>query len=229
MKQGYTDITIVLDRSGSMADVAADTIGGFNTFLDEQKKNPGHTHLTLRQFDDQHEIVYSRPIAEVPPLDNGIFRPRGSTALLDAIGLAINETGQRLRALPEADRPEHVIVAIITDGLENASRTFTRASVFQMIAHQRDAYKWQFTFIGANQDAITEAGRIGIPQFAALNYSGGPIGTRNAFRGLSNKVSDVGVRGMSISYSEAERSSAMSETEDEPQVTSSGLDTDSNQ
>lgn len=217
MKQGYTDITIVLDRSGSMADVASDTIGGFNTFIEEQKKALGYAHLTLRQFDDQHEIVYSRPIAEVPALDNGIFKPRGSTALLDAIGIAINETGQRLRALSEADRPEHVIFVVITDGLENASHTFTRTDVFKMIAHQRNVYKWQFTFIGANQDAIAEAGRIGIPAMAALTYSGGPIGTRNAFRAMSNKVQDVGVRGMSVNYTSAERNESMA-TDDETPV-----------
>src|SRR6185437_887189 len=115
----FTDITIVLDRSGSMEVIADDTVGGFNQFLKEQKKVPGKALLTLVQFDHEYQFVHQAvPIGSVPLLTRKTYVPRGSTALLDAIGRAINETGQRLAALPEPERPGNVIVMILTDGLE---------------------------------------------------------------------------------------------------------------
>lgn len=212
MKQNLTDITVVLDRSGSMSSVAKDTIGGFNAFVADQKTQIGDTVLTLRQFDDQHETVFEgKPIAEVPELTAATFKPRGSTALLDAIGMAINDVGARLDKLPEDQKPALVIMAIITDGLENASHTFTRNQVFKAISHQRDFYKWQFTFIGANQDAIAEAGSIGIPAAAALNYAGSPIG---AMRGMSSNIGRAKARSVTgqsvfMSYEADERKEAM--------------------
>ena len=216
MKKDYTDITIILDRSGSMASVADDTIGGFNTFLEKQKEAAGTVHLTLRQFDDKHDIVYSAPLASAPALNRKTFHPRGSTALLDAIGKAIDDTGKRFDAMPEAERPETVIIAIITDGLENASHIYTRAQVFKMITHQRDAYNWQFTFIGADQDAIAEAGAIGIPATAALNYAKSRAGVANTFMAFDQsvkrqRVNSGGARGMSMSYTVDEQESAMAD------------------
>lgn len=217
MKQGLTDITVVLDRSGSMSSVAADTIGGFNAFVKDQKTQIGDTVLTLRQFDDQHETVFEgKPIGDVPDLTASTFRPRGSTALLDAIGMAIQDVGARLDKLPEDQKPALVIMAIITDGLENASHVFTRNQVFKAISHQRDFYKWQFTFIGANQDAIAEAGAIGIPAAAALNYSGSPIG---AMRGLSSNVGRAKARSVTgqsvfMAYETSERDAAMEDEDD---------------
>jgi hypothetical protein len=126
MKTGFADITIVLDRSGSMGVVADDTIGGFNEFLKAQKVIPGDAHLTLRQFDDVHDVVFSKPLKDAPELTKETFQPRGYTALLDAIGMAIEDIGKRLDAMPEADKPDRVVVCIITDGAENASQKFTR-------------------------------------------------------------------------------------------------------
>ena len=180
------DITVVLDRSGSMAAVAADTIGGMNRFLDDQRKAPGAAQLTLVQFDNEYEPVYRAvPIAAVPPLTGETFVPRGTTALLDAAGRAIAETGARLAATPEPERPGKVVFVIVTDGLENASREYTRERLMGMITHQRDAYSWQFVFLGANQDAIASAAAIGIQGTHSMTYAHTAAGTAAAFAAVS--------------------------------------------
>lgn len=182
MNSQLTDITIVLDRSGSMMAVASDTIGGFNHFLEEQKRAPGRATLTLNQFDHVFErIIDAQDIQFTPPLSKETFRPRGYTALLDAIGRSIHETGQRLAAMPEPERPGKVIVVIITDGQENSSREFTRFAIDNMIRHQHDRYSWEFVFLGANQDAIATATKIGIPAQAAMTFAATPKGTAHAF------------------------------------------------
>ena len=168
MKQGYTHISIVLDRSGSMASCADDTKGGFDTFIEEQKKAPGTATLTLAQFDDAYEVVHNGiDLKAVPPLD---FIPRGMTALLDAIGKTIASTGEFLKAKDESERPEHVVFVILTDGRENASREYRREKIMEMIKHQESAYKWQFVFLGANQDAIAAGRDIGISMDMAMTY-----------------------------------------------------------
>lgn len=168
MKSNHTHIAIVLDRSGSMEACAADTRGGFDTFIAEQKKAPGTASLTLAQFDNLYEVVHDfADIQSIPPL---VFVPRGNTALLDAIGRTITATGARLADLAEDARPEHVIFVIITDGEENASREFTRDQIMKMIAHQRDAYKWEFVFLGANQDAIQAGSAMGFNAANSMTY-----------------------------------------------------------
>jgi hypothetical protein len=185
------DITIILDRSGSMASIATDVVGGFNHFVTEQRAQPGDCRLTLVQFDNQYEVVYAgRSIAEAPMLNSETFQPRGSTALLDAIGRTIDATGDRLRALPETDRPDRVLLVIITDGLENASTEYTRARVFEMISTQRDVYRWGFLFMAANQDAIQEGGHIGIAPGAALNFTADGASYRLAAATMSDAVSE---------------------------------------
>ncbi len=182
MKHDYTDVTIVLDRSGSMASVKDDTIGGFNQFVADQKKVPGMGKITLVRFDDQYESVFrDLPLASAPDLTTATFVPRGSTALLDAIGRTIIETGARLSAMAEADRPGKVVFVILTDGMENASRTFTLAKINEMIALQRDVYKWQFIFLGANQDAIATAAAMQIPAGQALTYAASGKGVKQEF------------------------------------------------
>jgi hypothetical protein len=184
-----TDITIILDRSGSMESVKADTIGGFNNFLSEQQKVDGAASLSLVQFDDQYEVVYEdKDIRSAARLTERTFQPRGSTALFDAVGRTINAVGQRLAALPEAERPDSVLLVIMTDGFENASREFTAAQVGEMINHQRGVYKWEFMFIGANQDAVLSAREIGIHADAALTYAANPEGTEIAYSLISDKV-----------------------------------------
>ena len=185
-----TDITIVLDRSGSMQSVRQDTIGGFNSFLAEQKALPGEANFTLVQFNTTDETTFNAvPIAEVPALTLGTFKPQGGTALLDAIGKTVIATGQRLAAMSDAARPGKVLLVIMTDGEENSSREFTREKVFEMISHQRDKYQWQVAFIGANQDAIATGASIGIPVTNSANYASTGIGTASAIRSLSNSTS----------------------------------------
>ena len=185
MRNDLTDITVVIDRSGSMASTKSDAEGGLNTFVEEQKRQPGNGVYSLVQFDTVYEWVHrAMNLKDVPPFT---LVPRGSTALLDAVGRAVVETGERLAAMPEADRPGLVVFVIVTDGEENSSREYTKAAVKEMIERQRNVYKWQFTFIGANQDAFAEAGAVGIPMAAALNYS--PDNARGAYRATSGNVS----------------------------------------
>ena len=163
MKEKYTHIAVVLDRSGSMHDVQKDTIGSFNSFLKDQQKEEGECTFTLVQFDDLYEVVHDfLAIKDVPALDDKTFVPRGMTALLDAIGKTINNIGQKFDNMDEKDRPERVIFVILTDGIENHSREFTREAINKMITHQTEKYNWQFLFLGADQNAIVEGGNLGI-------------------------------------------------------------------
>ncbi|CAN5571422.1 VWA domain-containing protein [soil metagenome] len=189
-----TDITIILDRSGSMESVKSDTIGGFNSFLGEQQKVDGEASLSLVQFDDQYEVLYlDKDINSADRLTEATFQPRGMTALLDAIGRTINSVGQRLASLAEAERPDKVLFVIMTDGFENASKEFNAAKISEMINQQRNIYKWEFMFIGANQDAVLSANEIGIPAFAALTYAANEEGTQAAYSMMADKVKNYRV------------------------------------
>lgn len=179
-------IVCVIDRSGSMASVVDDAIGGYNTFLESQKALPHPAKWSLVLFDHEYEMVERGvPIGAAQPLDKIRFHPRGTTALLDAIGRTIDDTGKTLAALPEAERPNKVLVAILTDGQENASKDYTRERIGQMIDHQRTVYSWEFLFLAADQDAISVANRLSIPAANAINYSNTGEGNRAAFAGLA--------------------------------------------
>lgn len=168
MRSDLTDITLVVDRSGSMRQIQHDAEGGINAFVKKQATEPGEALLSLVQFDTEYEFVHQgKPIKQVPKFQ---LHPRGMTALLDAVGRAINETGERLSKMAESERPGLVVFVIMTDGLENSSHEFTRAQVKQMIEEQQSKYNWQFTFLGANQDAFSEAGGLGIPAEGVANY-----------------------------------------------------------
>ena len=173
MRADLTDITLVIDRSGSMASIRQDAEGGVNTLIAEQAKQPGECRVTLVQFDTEYEFLHQGVKAsECPPYR---LVPRGSTALLDAVGRAISETGARLAAIPEAERPGLVVFVISTDGHENASREFTREQVKQMLAHQQEVYKWEFTFLAANAEAFAEAGGMGISAEQAAQFGQGKV------------------------------------------------------
>lgn len=189
MKENLTDISIVLDRSGSMESVRTDTIGGFNTFLKTQKECPGEATLTLVQFDDQYEFVHQgKNIQDVPNLTAETFVPRGMTALLDAISRTINATGERLSLLSEDARPSKVIFVILTDGMENKSVEFTKAKINEMIKHQTEAYQWDFVYLGANQDAIQEGMNIGIKIGNTMTYIANAKGTSDAFASIGTTM-----------------------------------------
>jgi hypothetical protein len=142
--------------------------------------------LTLVLFDHEYIVAHDGvPIKDVPPLDNHSYVPRGTTALLDAIGRTINTIGERLDRAPEPERPGKVIIAILTDGLENASQEFKRKEIFKMIKHQREVYSWEFIFLGAKQDAISAGAKMGIPIANAVTFSEAPGGTARAFDAVS--------------------------------------------
>jgi len=190
MNNNLTEIAYILDRSGSMASMVEPAIAGFNQFLKEQRGAPGQARLTLVLFDDEYLVpCRSIPIGEATELDTTTYVPRACTALLDAIGRTINELGERLAATPEDERPGQVIVAIFTDGLENASQEFDHHKISEMIRHQREAYNWQFLFLAANQDAIATAAAMGIDRDFAGTVKFSNAGVHSSGSGMSRKLS----------------------------------------
>jgi len=170
-RSDLTHIYFLLDRSGSMQSIKTDTEGGFAAFVEEQKQAPGECRVTLAQFDNEYDVVYAdRPLADVPPLD---LQPRGSTALLDAMGRTITDAGTRLAALPEDQRPGTVIVAIMTDGHENASQEWTRPAIKALVTQQSTQFAWQVMYMGADQDAIEVGAGLGVDRDLAVTYSRG--------------------------------------------------------
>lgn len=189
MKESLTDITVVLDRSGSMASIADDTIGGFNKFLASQKAVPGEAIFSLHQFDDEYEtVIDAKPIQQAKELDNKTFVPRGWTALLDAVGRSITSTGNRLSKMDEPNRPGKVVFVIITDGHENSSKEFTHQKIKEMISHQRDVYKWEFVFIGADQDAFAVGTQIGVAGGNTLKFAKNSIGTQSLYSATAENL-----------------------------------------
>ena len=179
-----THLYFLLDRSGSMVSLREDTIGGFDTFITEQRTEPGRCRVTLAQFDNEYDEVYAdRDIATVPSL---VLVPRGSTALLDALGRLVVTAGERLAALPEQDRPGSVIVGVMTDGYENASRDWTHGRIKALIEQQSTEYGWQFLYLGADQDAIEEGAKMGFAAGKSMTYSRGKA--RDAIGHLSKNV-----------------------------------------
>jgi len=189
MKNHYSEIAFVLDRSGSMESCREATIGGFNSFLQEQQKTEGLARLTLILFNDEYLVpIDALPVAEILPLSSDSYVPRGSTALLDAIGRTIDELGARLAALSEKDRPLQVIVAILTDGLENSSQDYTWQQIADVIKQQSEQYRWTFLFLGANQDAIETAAQMNIKATNAAAYVADAAGLHASASSLTRKV-----------------------------------------
>lgn len=188
-KENLTEIICIIDRSGSMGSIKSDAIGGFNSFIEEQKKVSGEANVTLTLFNHNYVISYSgKPLSEVEHLNENTYVPSGTTALLDAVGRTIDDTGHRLSNTHEEERPAKVIVTILTDGLENASKDYTRRQVFDKIKHQREVYKWEFVFLAANQDAFAEASKIGIEPNMTVNFKATGEGTRRAYEVQSEIV-----------------------------------------
>ena len=189
MNKNLTEIAFILDRSGSMAPVTEAAITGFNEFLRDQQKTEGLARLTLVLFDNEYQVPLDGiPVQEAVALDTTTYVPRASTALLDAIGTTIDRLGARLSALPEPDRPGQVIVAILTDGYENSSEKFTWKDISRKILEQTNTYKWQFLFLGANQDAIATAANLSIAAANASTYVGDTGGTYTSQMALSRKT-----------------------------------------
>ncbi len=181
-----TLIAVLLDRSGSMESIKADTEGGFNAFIAEQGAQPGEATVTLAQFDTEYEVVFAnRPIAEVPPLH---LQPRGGTALFDGVGRLITDVGAELAALPEAERPGHVIVVVMTDGHENSSVEWTHEAVSAAIKRQEADYSWFFVFLGANMDAVAVGARMGFAADRSMTYDASGDGVEAAMSSTTSYV-----------------------------------------
>lgn len=211
MKNAFTRIVVVLDRSGSMESIREATIAGFNHFLHEQRKQPGECMLRLVQFDDEYNVIFDGPLALVPELTAATFVPRNNTALFDAQGRTIIDLGRDLAQLPEHLRPSKVIVVTLTDGMENASHKFTERDVAKLVQEQRDKYAWDFVYLGANQDAVRVAAGMNIPRGSTMTYNASAAGTRNTMRAMSNYVGQA--RGMSVGqavFSVEDREDALS-------------------
>jgi hypothetical protein len=186
-RSDLTHIYFLLDRSGSMQSIKTDTEGGFAAFIEEQRKAPGECRVTLAQFDNEYDVVYAdRPLADVPALD---LQPRGSTALLDAMGRAVTEAGARLAGLPEDQRPGTVIVAIMTDGMENASKEWTHAAIKALVTQQSGQWGWQFMYMGADQDAIEVGAQLGVARDHSVTY--GRTKSAAAMSSASGKIAKL--------------------------------------
>ena len=197
MKKNLTEMVFILDRSGSMGHLVDDTIGGFNSMIEKQKKEIGEAFVTTILFDDRYEVLHNHvDINDIVPITRKEYYALGSTALLDAIGKTINDIGYRLSETPEEERPEKVIFTIITDGYENASREFTKSKIKEMIEHQQSKYSWVFMFIGANMDAVSEASTYGINSAFAATYTASAQGTSSVYTAVDDSICCL--RGMSL-------------------------------
>jgi hypothetical protein len=200
-----TLIAALLDRSGSMQVIADDTRGGFDAFIAKQRGESGSTVVTLAQFDDEYEMVYqNQAIADVPPL---ALDPRGSTALLDAIGRFISDVGSGLAAVPEDQRPGSVTVVVLTDGHENASHEWTKESVQQLISQQEEKYSWDFVFLGANMDAVDVGRQMGISADRSMTYAASSAGVSGSWGSMSDWMNRKrsSPKGSKVSFTDSER------------------------
>ena len=189
MNQNLSEIVYILDRSGSMESLQQAAIDGFNEFLQGQLEAPGYANLSLMLFDDEFNKIHDRtPLQEVRGLNKETYTPRGSTALLDAIGICIDTLGKQLAAEPEEKRPGKVIVAIYTDGYENASTRYDIRKINKMITRQRKTYAWEFLFLAANEDAIATAAQMGIDRSMSSSSSYSAVGVRSSSETFNRKV-----------------------------------------
>ena len=192
MKKNLTELVFILDRSGSMAGLEQDTIGGFNAMLQKQRVEPGEAVISTVLFDNETEVIHDRvPLDRVLALTEKENYVRGCTALLDAVGGAIHHIGNVHKYAREEDRPEKTLFVITTDGMENASRRYTYDKVKSMIERQREKYGWEFLFLGANIDAAREAARFGIRADCAADYHADSIGTEAVYESVCEAVCQV--------------------------------------
>lgn len=187
-----TELVFILDRSGSMSGLEKDTIGGFNSMLEKQRKEPGDAVVSTILFDNETEVIHDRvAIADVPGLTDKEYFVRGCTALLDAVGGAIHHIGNVHKYARKEDVPEKTIFIITTDGMENASRRYSYDKVRTMIERQKERYGWEFIFLGANIDAAAEAKRFGIDESMAANYHCDEAGTALNYEVISEAIASV--------------------------------------
>ena len=192
MQKNLTELVFILDRSGSMQGLEADTIGGFNSMLEKQKKEPGEAFVSTVLFDDRVEVLHDRVKADrVRPITGEDYYVQGCTALLDAVGGAIHHIGNIHKYARPEDVPAHTLFVITTDGMENASHRYSARKVREMIRRQKEKYGWEFLFLGANIDAVETAGHLGIAPDQAVNYHCDSEGTRLNYEVVARAVSAV--------------------------------------
>lgn len=201
MKKGLTEIVFILDRSGSMAGLEGDTIGGYNSLIKKQKAEEGEAYISTILFDGVSEVLHDRVnLSDINMMTEDEYFVRGSTALLDALGGAIHHIGNIHKYAREEDRPEKTLFIITTDGEENSSTRYSYKNVKRMVEKQKEKYGWEFLFLGANIDAIAEAKKFGIGADRAVNYNCDKEGTAINYKALSKAVSRVrqcsGARGV---------------------------------
>ena len=192
MKKNLTEIVFILDRSGSMAGLEGDTIGGFNAMIAKQQKEPGEALVSTVLFDNESTVIHDRvDIRKIQPMTDRDYYVRGCTALLDAVGSAIHHIGNVHKYAREEDRPEKTIFVITTDGMENASHKYSYSRVRKMIQQEKEKYGWEFLFLGANIDAAREAARFGITEDRAANYHADSKGTGVIYETMSDAIRHV--------------------------------------
>lgn len=192
MRKNLTEIVFILDRSGSMCGLESDTIGGFNSMIEKQKKTEGEALISTVLFDNVSEVIHDRvSIRDIKPMTDEDYTVRGCTALLDAIGGAIHHIGNVHKYARDEDVPEHTMFVITTDGMENASRIYDSGKVKKMIERQKEKYGWEFLFLGANIDAVETAKQFGIGEDRAVNYYCDSEGTQLNYEVLSEAICTV--------------------------------------
>ena len=189
IKNNVTELVFILDRSGSMAGLESDTIGGFNALIEKQKKQDGECYVSTVLFDSESEVIHDRVrLADVGPMTDKEYSVRGCTALIDAIGGAIRHIGNIHKYARPEDVPEHTMFVITTDGMENASRRYSSDEVKKMVERQKEKYGWEFLFIGANIDSVETAKHYGIDADRAVNYHADRQGTGILYEAVSETV-----------------------------------------
>ena len=196
MTNEVTELVFILDRSGSMGSMCDEAIGGFNAFLEEQKKLPGEAKLTLCLFDHEYQLIHNgKDIKTVEPLSKDTYTPRGTTALLDAVGRTLDDVGKRLTDTHTCNacgttgkKPTKVLIAVLTDGLENASRDYKKTKINEMIEHHKKNHDWQFMFLAANQDAFSEGSSLGVLSTKSMNYTMDAQGFSKGFGALNTSA-----------------------------------------
>ena len=192
MRKNLTEIVFILDRSGSMHGLEADTIGGFNSMIEKQKQADGDALISTVLFDSFSEVLHDRvDVHAIRPLTRKDYSVRGCTALLDAVGGAIHHIGNVHKYARNEDVPEHILFVIITDGMENASRRYSSAKVRQMVERQKEKYGWEFLFLGANMDAVKAAQDFGISEDRAANFHNDSRGTQLNYEVLNETICEV--------------------------------------
>ena len=191
-KNNLTELVFIIDRSGSMSGLEADTIGGFNSMIEKQRKEEGECYVSTVLFDHERNVLHDRvKLSEIKPMTDKDYTVRGTTALIDAIGCAIHHIGNVHKYARPEDVPANTMFVIITDGMENASRRYSSDDVKKKIERQKEKYGWEFIFIGANIDAVETAARYGIGAERAVNYNADIMGTRMAYEAVASAVCNV--------------------------------------